>query len=144
MKRLLPVALVLALVGCDDGSPEPDAGSPEPDAGSTPLLLGDVDVTVTADLPSFEGRVQVGAFRNMVPIAPPLAIARETDPTFPLEVRLRGLEPGTYWIVGIVDYDPPSATLPGSEDYTSTAPEPVVVMGDDLQTAALEFDIPDP
>ena len=115
-----------------------DAGAPSrPDTGPPPAL-GDIEVSVEADVASFEGRFLVGAFQNEVPQMPPVALQRETDPSFPVQARLRGIEAGSYWVVGVIDYDPPSPTIPGVEDLTATY-GPVEVLGDDVNQVALSF-----
>lgn len=134
-------AILMSVAACEGEGPSPvDAGGPDPDSGP-PLALGDIEVTVEADVERFAGRLSVGAFLSETPTSPPLAQAREMAPTFPLEVTLRGLEPGRYWVIAVLDADPPSPTLPGPEDRSVTSMA-VDVRGDDHPALSLRFDRP--
>ncbi len=121
----------LALLASCGGAPTGSVDAARRDAGSDvgPVVLTDIEVRVTSSVASFDGRVLVGAFRMDPPTMPPVALARLTDPTFPVTATLRGVEPGTYWVTGILDFDPPSPTIPGAEDTTASF-GPIEVPGD--------------
>ena len=136
MKRRITIVLAsVALAACGGGSSGADAGrdtSMRTDAASVPLV--DIAVSITSSVPSFDGRVLVGAFRMDPPTMPPVASTRlggGTPPmavTFPTTTTLRNVEPGTYWVLGVLDFDPPSPTLPGPEDTTGTV-GPITIDG---------------
>ena len=150
--RLLPVVLAASclLSACDDesageldasmagadSSPAPDSTPAAPDSApaapdmARSIVLGDIRVRVESS-EGFDGTLRVGAFLHAPPDGPPLALERTVSPTFPVDLVLRGLEPNTYFVVAALDLDPPSPTLPGSEDPTEFS-EAVVVRGDDV------------
>jgi len=121
--RVIGVGATMTLTGitgCGSAAVVSDAGldAPRVDAPAAPLV--DIVATVNAPSPSFTGRVLIGVFRANPPTMPPVASVRMSDPTFPFEATLRDVEPGTYHVLGVLDYDPPSPTIPGPEDTTAS------------------------
>lgn len=132
MSRAWALLAVLALsCGDDDGgmadAGPSDAGAPV-DAGADPT----VTVTVESGATSFDGRVLVGAFTEESPMTPPVALERLDAPTFPATASLLDVPPGTYWVLGVLDFDPPSPTIPGPEDSTGVT-GPIEVVDTDLE-----------
>ena len=135
------IVLGLAAHGCgDDSDPAAaDGGTPGADGGEA-SRLSDVIVSVTYE-GDLEGALVVGAFTSDPPTSAPLAFQQRSAPEFPESVRLRGLEPGTYYVTAVLDLTPASPTLPGPEDATVTS-DPLVVDGEPSHEIALTLTDP--
>lgn len=107
--------LIGACGGGDSPGPGTAADAAEEVADAAPLRLADINVTVhyTGKL---EGTLIVGAFLEFPVMSGPLAFVSIDTPTFPAVVRLRDLEPNTYYAVAVLDVEPASPTVPGPED----------------------------
>lgn len=143
-KRLVLV-LGLAAAGCGSGCGSGDSSTPDaapaldaaaadaelgPDAA--PRLLSDIEVTVEYE-GNLAGDLVVGAFHANPPMGPPLAFQSVTSPTFPVTTTLRDLDPGTYYVIAVLDLPPASPTAPGPEDIQA-ASDPMEVDGaEDLE-----------
>lgn len=145
--RLAPLWVLVAacLIGaCTDGEPSTPPAAPTPDAAAPSPGFGDVDLYDVRVMVTFtgpvDGALNVGAFSSFPPMGPPLANSRDETPRSPSEFTLRDLEPGTYVLIGIMDSDPPSPTLPGEEDVVCHS-EPFEVTDEDL-TLSLDFGEP--
>lgn len=142
LRRSATVALAtiagLALAACS--SSDEQAGPV--DAASTsdaPTALASIDVTVNYTGTRHGGLV-VGAFHSVPPMGPPLAFQTAAMAAFPAHVTLRDLEPGTVYIIGVLDVAPASPTMPGMEDL-QTASGPVMLTGSDT---SLSLTLADP
>lgn len=139
VRRATILFAMMLTAACGESVASSDAGTDAArpvDAAPVPLV--DIEVSITASVASFDGRVLVGAFRQSPPTMPPVAVQRLDMPSFPTRTTLRDLEPGTYYVTAVLDFAPPSPTIPGPEDTTSTS-DPVVITGD--ETAAVEIEL---
>ncbi len=119
---------VFTAIGADANAAEPDtSGSPEPDPFAE-VLTADVRVVVNY-AGAVTGPLQVGAFTTNPPTGAPAAVARVNEPVFPVEVTLKSLEEGTWYVVAMVDALPESPSLPGVEDPLGVSAA-VTVLGD--------------
>lgn len=120
------LALTLALTACsssDDPKPVPTSNSapatPSAEAGAkAPVAVGKVIARITYGGVA-DGPLSVGVFSENPPMTkPPVAFATSKAPVFPYEAELRGVEPGKYWVIAVLDRPPVSSgTLrPGPED----------------------------
>lgn len=108
-----------------DTNASPDAAVIAPDTGTGALA----DIAVSLDYPGTkQGSVVVAAFRSFPPMGPPSAFQTVAVPMFPAMVRLRDLEAGTYYVVGMLDIAPASPTSPGPEDLQAVS-SPVMLPG---------------
>lgn len=112
--------LAAGLPACNDEPDKPDV----PDAGAVspdgPAALADVTVNV-AYTGNPNGALVIAAFRSIPPMGPPLAFQQVTAPTFPASVTLRDLEPGTAFVIAVLDRNPASPTRPGVEDLQAAS-----------------------
>jgi len=143
-------AAVLALA-CSGSSSTSRADGPDaalsptsPEAGSPGAVkVGSVRATIRYS-GTVQGQLSVGAFRENPPkTKPPVAFDTSKTPSFPYEASLRGIEPGTYWIIAVLDLPPlsPGNVVPGPEDLLGTS-EPIQVTGNDA--LQVEVTIADP
>jgi len=103
------------------------------------LVLADVEVTV-AYTGADNSPLVVGAFASNPPSGAPVAHVRIDKPTFPRKVKLRDVEKGTWYIIALLDHDPPSPTIPGDEDPTVTAPA-LTVVDDTMQHVTISLPV---
>lgn len=144
VERATVLFAMMGMLGCGGGAPGGDAGTDAPPAiDAAPIPLVDVDVSITSSVSSFDGHLRVAAFRMNPPSMPPLASSVLDAPTFPTQTTLRDLEPGTIYVLGVLDFDPPSPTLPGPEDSV-TASEAITITGDETAPVPVSLDIPAP
>lgn len=143
MSLLRSMPLVLLLAGC--GSDDATASAPQTPQmdgavdGAT-IALGTIKVKVTY-AGTAKGQIALGAFLEPEPkTRPPVAFDTSKTPTFPYAAELRGLEPGTYWIVAVLDREPYSsgAITTGAEDL-SVVSDPVIVRGSGELDVALSL-----
>lgn len=134
--RALVVPLLVVLTAGCSSSEEPAAADAAVDAAASAdasIALADIEVTV--DYPGTkQGALVVGAFTSVPPMGPPKAFQTVAMPTFPAHVQLRDLEPGTVYVIAVLDMAPSSPTMPGAEDLQS-ASDPVMVNGTDVNVA---------
>lgn len=52
------------------------------------------------------GPLRVGAFSSFPPVGPPIAEVAIEQPVFPQAYEIRGLPPGRYFILAMIDSDP--------------------------------------
>lgn len=83
----------LALVACTAGG-----SAPAEPAGT---VVGVVDFDGATP-----GVLRVAAWGAFPPVGPPLAEVAIDEPSFPQPYQLRGLPPGRYFVLAIVDVDP--------------------------------------
>jgi hypothetical protein len=153
MKRLqrvvaLSFVAASALAACsssDEVEPVPTSNSaptaPASDAGGkAPVRVGKVLARVQY-AGAAEGSLSVGVFAENPPMTkPPVAFATTKAPVFPFDAELRGVEPGKYWVIAVLDRPPlSSGTLrPGPEDVQGASAQ-FEVLGDD--TVEVDVDL---
>lgn len=139
--RLMVAALA---IGCGSESETvtsidsgPDTGAVK-DTATAPLALGKILVKVTYS-GTRKGSLAIGAFTEPEPKSkPPVAFDTSKAPAFPYPGELRGLEPGKYWVVALLDLEPVSgaAVKPGPEDVQAIS-MPVEIKGSDEQSVEI-------
>lgn len=127
---ILTVAAMLALTACSsDGGSDGAAGSGAAagSGGSQPLggpnIAGKVSYAGTQ-----KGKLVVAAFKTWPTNSAPETFTTITSPAYPQAYELEDLDPGEYYVFAFVDVDPPSPTMPGTEDVRSTPTTPVQVV----------------
>lgn len=124
MKQTLLLSLAAALLlGCggDDAAPTSptDSGAVSRDTSGS---VGTISVKVRYT-GARKGPLTIGAFPAPVPASPPVSFDTSKAPTYPYDAELRDMEPGTYWVVALIDVEPlgGSALRPGPEDLQTTS-----------------------
>ncbi len=115
-------------------SDPPVSGAATRDAGKAASKLVTVRATVRY-AGSARAPLSVGLFTENPPkTRPPVAFDTSTRPTFPFSAELRDVEPGTYWVIAVLDLPPTSAgaVVLGAEDIQASS-EPVVLGSTDGQ-----------
>lgn len=151
--RYLAAALALAATTAACGSSdEPKTTGPAgaDAAGTTADAGADAPAATFATIKarihyggSAKGNLAVAAFvENPPKTKPPVSFDTSSAPTFPYDAELTGLEPGTYWIVAMLDLEPfgTGATRPGPEDLTVTS-EAITIIG--TETKVVEITLPE-
>lgn len=140
---LLRALLGLSIVACassDGGStPVDDArpATPAPSASAPAQrpVLATIKARVRHQGPA-DGALSVGVFSENPPRSkPPVAFATSKAPTFPFDAELRGIEPGRYWVIAVLDRAPTSsgALRPGPEDVLAASDAIDVTAGASLE-----------
>lgn len=126
---ILTVAALIALTACSsDGGSDGAAGSGAA-AGSGGSQLGGPNITGKVSYAGTQkGKLVVAAFKTWPSNNAPETFTTITSPTYPQAYELEDLDPGEYYVFAFVDVDPPSPTLPGSEDVRSVPTTPVQVV----------------
>lgn len=134
---VLRLALVAALLGCSsEGGEAPavtDTGAAVTDTASTTATLGKIKVTVRY-AGARRGQLAIGAFTEAEPkTQPPVTFDTTKSPVFPYQGELRALEPGTYWVIALLDVEPYSgaSVRPGVEDLSATSAAVELKAGDE-------------
>ena len=112
-----------------------DASLPQPDTAGE---LADVTVSV-AYAGTASGALVLGAFRSVPPMGPPLAFQMVNAPMFPEVVVLRDVEPGTVFVIAVLDRAPANPTRPGPEDLQA-ASGPLMLDGTDTSVSLTLLD----
>jgi hypothetical protein len=134
MKHLLvPASLVMLAAACGDSSdPAPDV-----DASSTAAR-----VTATVRYTgSAQGALVLAAFPSMPPMGPPAGFAQMATPSFPATLAIDNLQPGSAYVLALLDVAPASPQSPGPEDRTVWSSQLTLALG---ETATVELTLSDP
>lgn len=153
-----PSVAVDASVGVDaaglaDAAPAPDA-APRADAAAVdassvdagPAEPGRIRARLEYSRTSTDvARASVAAFTSfgpMGPMGPPRGFANAAQPAFPAELEITGLDPGTYYVVAVVDRLPATAPTdrPGAEDVQAFTRRPVDVVSGRTSTVTLTLE----
>jgi hypothetical protein len=127
------LGLLAALPACVNDSDAPDMVDPQATEEDVPAALADITVT-TGYGGNQRGALVVGAFRSIPPMGPPLAFQTVAMPTFPAVVTLRDVEPGTAFVIAVLDRAPADPTRPGMEDLQA-ASGPLMLDGADASVS---------
>lgn len=136
--RTLALALALTLIGC--GSSDEPAQTTPADTGATQFASIKVKVRYAG---MKKGQLAVAAFVENPPKSkPPVSFDTAENPTFPRDLELRGLEPGTYWVAAVLDAEPygTGGTKPGPEDIQVMS-EAITITG--TETKSVEVTLTD-
>jgi hypothetical protein len=104
--------------------------------GGSQVVLGDIDVTVQY-AGAQTGTLSIAAFKQFPPAGPPLAFSQDKMPKFPAMATLKGLEPGDYYVVAILDIGNNNPQMPGPEDLQTVTMPAVTVKGNDMPAVTL-------
>lgn len=154
-KGLFIAASLLALsavsAGCGDDTTETGTTSPTTtsastgaggtggEGGSGEATPGDFSVTVNyggTHMVTEKDSLTVFASETYPPMGAPMYVVSQPMPTFPFTGTLKGLKPGSYYVVAMLDIDPPNPEIPGKEDLLINS-EPIEIKGGDNQSVTL-------
>lgn len=136
---VLATALLVAGCGSDDsgggtggaggtagagGSGGSGAGG---SGGSSAVPAGTIRGTV-AYSGTETGSLAVGVYTACPPAGPPVNLntRRIAEPTFPQAFELTSVDPGSYYIVAVLDVGSNNPTIPGPEDLQACSPQVTV------------------
>ena len=134
------VSFAMGCGGTDDAAPTSTVDAATSSDTASPY--GKVTVKVNYG-GTRKGQIAIGVFTEAEPKSrPPVVFDTSKIPAFPYAATLPELEPGRYWIVAVVDFDPFSgaAVKPGPEDLQATSMPVDVVAG---QTKSVELTVSD-
>ncbi len=136
-------AVSWGVLACSSDATVAGAGAATADDAGTSTTVasaktGVVRFTVTRG-PGDVAPLTIGAFTENPPKSrPPSVFDTSKAPAYPYAGSLKGLEPGRYWIVAVLDLPPVTlgALKPGPEDILVTS-DAIDVVGDDTHDVTL-------
>jgi hypothetical protein len=117
--------MVAFAIGCSA------AGEPEPSVPRAGVVRGVVDYAGDLD-----GPLRIGVFASFPPRGRPMTSVEIGEPVFPQAYEIRGVPPGRWFVLAVVDRDPTDGDRyhpsidPGGAVGRYEAPESVVVDAD--------------
>lgn len=149
MKRLLLLGLA-GIVGCGDSEPD-DALAVDAalDAAAVDAPIdAPIDAATTARVQatvsyagSAQGALILASFASRPPMGPPAGFAQQATPTWPASLALENLQPGTAYVLALLDVPPASPTQPGPEDRVAWSEALTLTIG---QTTTVALTLTDP
>jgi hypothetical protein len=130
---LLPASLVVLAAACGDSTdPAPDVDA----SASAARVTATVRYTGSA-----QGALVLAAFPSMPPMGPPAGFAQMATPSFPATLAIDNLQPGSAYVLALLDVAPASPQSPGPEDRTVWSSQLTLALG---ETATVELTLSDP
>jgi hypothetical protein len=105
-------------------------------AGGAAPKTGKIEITV-AYAGAQTGTLSVAAVTSFPPTGAPVAYQSNKTPTFPAQIELIGLDPGTYYLAAVLDIGNNNPQAPGAEDLVAVTMPPVTVLGNDAPMVSL-------
>lgn len=147
------LALSAVSAGCGDDTSETGTSSAATTSASTgagstgsegggEATTGDFNVTVNyggTHMVTEKDTLTVFASETYPPMGAPMYIVSQPMPTFPFTGTLKGLKPGSYYVVAMLDIDPPNPAIPGKEDLLINS-EPIEIKSGDNQSVTLTLE----
>ena len=107
----------------NDSGAHPVAAVGEPITTPTVPEINDDEIVVRVSYEGQEkGNLILSLFAGNEPTGSPIAFTQMADATFPADLKLEGVDPGTYTAVVMLDVAPYNIMQPGPEDITTTIP----------------------